>query len=175
MNVFFNKSLRLAGYMVLLCWMNSCVFLGLLEGNRELVITDEYIQNEHWYEYNRSFSISKLIPKHAYITNLTIDSIKGSHQPFMFKNFNEAEGTLRWAFLNETGERYSERRVYFNEFNGFNWYTYDTMHYNRKLGKLQPGNWYLFTHLFDDKGISCYVYVDNNSKCHIFRVSISNY
>lgn len=175
MNRCFKNCLRNTVYIVLMYGVCSCALLSLVEKKRSVRITSEYIENDYWYEYNRSFTVSKLVPKHEYITNLTIDSIIGSYQPFFLQNFEENVESQRVGYLNKTKVKFSSRRVFFNKYNGFNWYKMDREHNDRIFGNLHLRSWYLFTGLFHTSATYVYAYIDEMGNGHLYTVSLSNY
>ncbi len=150
----------------------------------KIVITQEYIVNKYWNEYNGNILIERL--------KLKKDSVLDIFQPSF--NLNEPnhwnivrkleiDSAFRYAY--NTGLKYDylksphfllDKKLYFNKNNGNYWcFNEFGNEYKKRIGSLENSTWYRFSNLRERTKFYLYVYVDSTGKVTKFIHDLSNY
>ena len=149
-------------------------FLSISCRTNKVIITKEYVINPNWTPTDNSFEVQKMKPKDStIIINLV----------------NPSETDLYYGLIADTTPSYvcnvkynnipySNRKVYFNKDNGFNWFEFKNARLGMSLkilGDLQPTTWYLLAGLSQFGGMY-YVFLDTSDSLHVYKVStMTNY
>jgi len=139
----------------------------------KVTITKDYVINPNWDEVDNSFQIIRMNFKSV---NDSINLQKAS-PPELLKKLMEDTSFSYTANVKYNGEKYSNRKVYFNRDNGFIWRKppdidpYRVSKYET-IGELQQETWYLLSGLSNVKTLY-YVYLDSLDSLHTFRVPAS--
>lgn len=140
---------------------------------KTVIITKDYLINPNWSEVDNDLKVSKM-------------RFKDSTQRIDPKNatdFNLYNGLVKdttlvyYGNVEYNGEEYTNRKIYFNKYNGFLWYK-DLFHSEpgeRTLGEFQKNTWYMLAGL-SNVGTLYYLYTDSAGKFHQFKViNMTNY
>lgn len=137
----------------------------------EVTITKDYVINPNWDEIVNSFEVKRMIFK---VADDSINPQKTT-PPELLNKLVEDTGFSFTSNVKYNGEKYSDRKVYFNRYNGFSWWKFNDIHSNYKqetIGKLQQHTWYLLVGLSNVKTLY-YLYIDSNDSLHTYKVPAS--
>lgn len=139
------------------------------EKNR-IEITNEFILNDYWDEYNHLIQIDKMI---LLDSRLDVFS-KGFIENSLFWDFeNSLEKDQSFTCSYWGNELATKDTVYFDQNNNWNWKVNGIE--KPTIGKLENGNWYKFSNLLMNTKYYKYVFVDSIGKTHVFSVNKANY
>ena len=154
-------------------YIASIVILSLLGcgslKEAKVIITKEYVINPNWDKVDNAFTVTKMKDKNRLgsvnVTEATVQKLlQGLVKDTTF-SFT--------ANVTYNGEKYSKRKVYFNENNGFVWWDDINVNLSKNvLGVLQTSTWYFLGGLGEEKTLY-YVYLDSIDSLHTFRVPAS--
>lgn len=149
-------------------------FLFMLTGclSNSIEITPEYIINGNWNEEANAIIITKMKVKEDSTLNPFLDL---TQEEILDKLVTDSSFTF-FGNVTFNGEKYTTRKVYFNEYNGFLWLRdiHGIAAGTNTIGSLLPGNWYKFSCLFTHPRY-IYVYVDSAKHTHQFDVNLANF
>ncbi len=133
-------------------------------------ITNEFIINDYWDEYNHAIQIEKMTVLDNRLDVFSKKFITNAHY-CDFENSFEKDNTLTCNYWGN--ELYIKDKVYFDKHNGWNWIVNGIE--KPTIGKLENGSWYKFSNLLMNTKYYKYVYVDSIGKTHVFSVNKANY
>ncbi|WP_417859526.1 hypothetical protein [Xanthomarina gelatinilytica] len=139
------------------------------EKNR-IEITNEFIINDNWDEYNHAIRINKMTVLDNRLDVFSKGFIKNSHY-WDFENSLENDKTFNCSYWGK--EPFIKDKVYFDKNNGWSWNVNGIE--KPTIGKLENGTWYKFSNLLMNTKYYKYVYVDSIGKTHVFSVNKANY
>ena len=154
--------------------LTGMIFLVLLmllscNGEKEVTITKDYVINPNWDETANVFRVVRMKVKDS------IDLTDVS-PPELLERLETDTSFAYTANVKFNGEKYSERKVYFDRENGFLWW--GNIHYSNTtkkiLGELQQETWYLLGGLSNTRTLY-YAYIDSLGNLHSFRVPASSW
>jgi hypothetical protein len=151
----------------------ALIFAGC--SDKKIEITPEYIINENWSKKNdegggNSIKIDKMRVKKDSIINPFSDLDNAD-----ILNKLEEDSLFRWfANVKIEGKSYKDKKIYFNQDNGFTWLDDVERRRTKIFGNLEKDNWYKFSHLISYP-YYVYIYVDSSNKVHRFDVNLANY
>ena len=138
--------------------------------DKKIEITSEYIINENWDEQANAIKINKMRLKRDSVIDLA-----HLNQVDIVNRLREDSSFLYYANVKiKQGDTYKNKKIYFNQDNGFTWLDDVSGIRTRNLGNLQKGNWYKFSHLVTYP-YYIYVYIDSINNVHRFDVNLANY
>jgi hypothetical protein len=134
---------------------------------KKVIITRDYVINPNWDEHDNSFHVVRMNLKDS---SKTINLKDPSEQELYYGLVEDTNFSFS-ANVRYNGEKYSERKVYFNRDNGFSWWG-DRYGKSKRgiLGELQPETWYMLAGLSNIKTLY-YVYIDSVDSFNVFTVS----
>jgi hypothetical protein len=139
----------------------------------EVTITKDYVINPNWGEVSNSFRVIKM--KYKNVNDII--NLQNASPPDMLNKLIEDTSFSFVTNVKFNGEKFLNRKVYFNKYNGFTWGKFNDIHSNyrqRTIGDLQKETWYLLSGLSNVKTLY-YVYIDSLENLHTFRVPASYY
>ena len=165
-----NKTVIYLLSTIFLLLSTSCVLLR----TKEVIITKDYVTNPEWSETNNSLRIYKMRLKNGPGVNPEKTS-----PDELLKRFETDTSFASSANVIYNGEKYSQRKVYYNQENNFLWYrltfdskVIDTENGRNIIGELERDNWYKLSGLSSVKTLY-YVYINPDGKSTVFEVSAS--
>jgi hypothetical protein len=141
----------------------------------EVIITKDYVINPNWDKVDNAFQVIRMTFKNSG------DSInlKNTSQPKLLEKLEEDTSFSYTANIKYDGKKYSERKVFFNKYNGFVWRKPPDIDPSRNttyktIGELQQNTWYLLAGLSPYRTLY-YVYIDSLDTVHRFPIITSNW
>lgn len=141
-------------YVITILFLCSCQ-------TQKIEITSQYIINKHWDEHANYISIEKM--------RLKKDSV------IDFENLNQVDIVNRLyndsSFCYEANVNFhfkdvaESKKIYFNENNGFVWWSNKGEDSLRIIGNLEKENWYKFSGLLTYR-YDVYVFIDSSKKTY---------
>ncbi len=138
--------------------------------NKKIEITAEYITNANWDKQANAIKINKL----RLTNDSTINPFVDLNQIELLEKLEDDTSFLFAGNVKYNGEKYSNRKVYFDKKNGFFWWSDKGETKTETIGNLQKDNWYKFSDLVTYP-YYVYVYIDSSNKAHRFDVNLANY
>ncbi len=142
--------------------------------NEKIEITSEYIKNANWNLkgeklYDNSIQITKLKVR----SDSTIDPFTDLSQSEILDKL-EADSTFIWVanIIIQKGESYTGKKVFFDKYNGFDWWSPGGDRKSKIIGKLEKDSWYEISKLSYYYFI---VYIDSAEQIHRFVINQANY
>jgi hypothetical protein len=163
-----NWKKNLIGTLIFM--LSGCHYLRETEVN----ITKDYVINPNWSETNNSFVISRMNLKDS-SKNISLQNTSESE---LYHGLIEDTSFIYYANILYNGEKYHDRKVYFNRDNGFLWRKnlHSSSLTKKILGQLQQDTWYLLKGLSSVQTTLYYIYLDSIESLHVFKVStMTNY
>ena len=147
----------------------------LVSCSKRIEITNEYVYNEYWNEYNNAIGIEKMK-----VIDSTLDIFsedfqeQSNHWNIVNKleidsTFNSYYGGLN---IKNPNKPKLNGKVFFDKYNGWNWSLNGEK--KKRIGKLENNTWYKFSHL-KTTAMYKYVFVDSYGKTYIFTVNLDNF
>lgn len=152
------------------------MFLTLIScKEKEVTITKDYVINPNWDERDNSFRVFRMNLKDS-SDNINLKNVTPTE---LLKNLTEDTSFSYVANVKYNGEKYSERKVYFNKDNGFVWRKPPNLDPSRNLeyetiGELQQETWYFLGGLSNTHTLY-YVYIDSLDSLNSFRIPASSW
>lgn len=139
---------------------------------KEVTITKDYVVNPNWDKTANTFSVVKMNLK----DNSNSINLKFVSPPELLNKLEKDNSFSYIANVEYNGQKYSERKVYFERNNGFLWWgnLHNPNSTKEILGKLQQETWYLFGGLSNTHTLY-YAYIDSIGNLHSFRISASSW
>lgn len=146
----------------------SFLLLGCLRQDVEL--TTQYVVNENWDKEFNSITIARLkLKKDSSMRSLPAVTVTELLNKLIIDSSFYYVANVKY-----NGQDYSKRKVYFDDDNGFFWYTIDGESRKEKIGELEKNRWYWLAGVYINK-TSIYIYVDSANQVHRFEVNQQNY
>jgi hypothetical protein len=153
--------------LVLILFIASC-------REREVIITRQYVINSNWTEGDNSLAIWKM---KLHDSSQVID-VTNPTETELLDGLTIDSGFCYMTNVQYNGEKFSERKVFFDRYNGFSWCSLKDRHsgcHQKTIGELQRSTWYLLSGLSNVRKLH-YVYVDSLDHVRVSRVNaITNY
>ncbi|MBK8712540.1 MAG: hypothetical protein IPL97_11805 [Niastella sp.] len=137
---------------------------------KKIKITSAYIINPHWDEQANAIKITKQKVKKDSLLN----PFKKLPQSELQTKLENDTSFLYVGNVKYNGEKYTIRKVYFNSWNGFFWWSNRGEIKTKTIGNLEKGNWYKFSQLVTYP-YYVFVYVDSSNNLHRFDVNEANF
>ena len=154
-----------------------------LKSKSKIEITQEYVYNPHWSDYNNAIKIERMNTKDS----IVLDATSPAFRKEIVNNWdlNDKLVVDKTFVYSYNGLSYFDDYIklkdtlFFNKSNGFYWNLGETYIGNKKtskrtIGVLENERWYKLSHLVT-RPFYIYTYIDSNGKAHNFRVDMSNY
>jgi len=142
--------------------------------DKKIEITSEYIINENWDKKGEQVGSNSIkINRMKLKKDSMINPFSDLSQEDILNKLEEDSSFIYVANIKiRQEESYKGKKIYFNRDNGFYWWTNQGNSKTKILGRLEVGNWYVFSRL---NPYYEYVYVDSVNKVHRFNVNLANY
>lgn len=145
-----------------------------LQSNIE--ITEDYISNKYWSDYNNAIHVERMKIKEGIdldIFDIDFNRDIPNHHNITTKLEVDSSFYFGYSGLNIKSDKIKLiGRIFFNKDNGFEWYTNDG---NRNIiGSLKRQTWYKISKL-KSTPYYIYIFIDDNGKVHRFNQDLSNF
>lgn len=142
--------------------------------DKKIEITSEYIINENWDKKGEQVGSNSIkINRMKLKKDSMINPFSDLSQEDILNKLEEDSSFIYVANIKiRQEESYKGKKIYFNRDNEFYWWTNQGNSKTKILGRLEAGNWYVFSRL---NPYYEYVYVDSVNKVHRFNVNLANY
>jgi hypothetical protein len=162
---------RLAIFLILLSFSGCLIYFP--NSKKTIVITQDYLLNPHFDEYNNFFGLQRLI----YTGNKEkeiLDSIININFPI--DDFEVDTNFCYEVYLKPESDEWGSRKIWFNSFNGFLWGgKWPSEKADSTIGKLNRNSWYRFSNLYVISDYSVVIHINQNGEIFKFFINQSNW
>jgi len=166
------------GIVAITLCISICLFTAC--SSRKIEITNEYVINENWSRQNEQAGANSIA-----ISKMKVRS-DSSFNPFsdlnQYEVLNKLDDDSSFTYYTNVrlkeGESYNNKKIYFDQDNGFYWLRENrnnTAEKVKTIGNLQKNNWYKFSNLGSIGIRYIVVYIDSTNNVHRFDVFHSNF
>ena len=157
-------------------YLITILIIGLLVScGKNIEITNEYVYNEYWNEYNNAIGIEKMKVIDSTL-NIFSEDFQEESNHWNIVNKLEIDSTFNCYYgglnINYPNKPKLKGKVNFDKYNGWNWSLNGDE--KQRIGKLKNNTWYKFSYL-TTSAMYKYVYVDSIGKTHVFTANLDNY
>jgi len=142
--------------------------------NRKIEVTNEYILNEYWDDYNNAIEIQKMKVIDSSLNIFSKDfRIESNHWNIANKLQIDSTFNCYYSGLNFMKNKPKLKgKIYFNKENDLTWIVNGEK--KQIIGNLKNNTWYKFSRLKNGT-FHQYIFVDSIGKTHKFSVNLDNY